>query len=338
MKIAIVGATGAVGREMMTSVAESGLPVSEMVLVASPRSAGTTLAYDGVDHTVRAVEAEVFRGVDLALFSAGGARSKQWAPVAVEAGAVVVDNSSAWRMDDDVPLVVPEVNRAALRSHRGIVANPNCSTIQMVLPLKALEDTVGVTRVVVATYQSASGAGQGGIDELWEGVRAAAAGEPVPHKIFARPLAMDVIPHIGDFRGDGYTSEERKMLDETRKILERPELPVSATCVRVPVERAHLEAVSADLAEPLSEAEAREAMGRIPGLVLLDSPAEARYPVARDAAGRPETFVGRLRQDPCLPATLHFWVVADNLLKGAATNAVQIAEALHEEGLVRTGR
>ena len=338
MKVAIVGATGAVGREIMRALPASAVPVDEVVLVASPRSAGSVLTYDNTPHTVRALEADVFEGVDLALFSAGGARSKEWAPVAAEAGAVVVDNSSAWRLDPDVPLVVPEVNRHALRGHKGIIANPNCSTIQLMLPLKALDDAVGLKRVVIATYQSASGAGQSGSDELWAGIRAAAAGEPVEHEVFARPLAMDVIPHIGDFRDDGYTTEERKMLDESRIILERPDLAVSATCVRVPVDRGHLEAVTVDLGEALSVAEAREAMASVPGLVLLDSPADARYPIARDAAGRPETFVGRLRQDPCLPATLHFWVVADNLLKGAATNAVQIAEALHEEGLLGTTR
>lgn len=338
MKVAIVGATGAVGREIMRALPASAVPVDEVVLVASPRSAGSVLSYDNTPHTVRALEADVFEGVDLALFSAGGARSKEWAPVAAEAGAVVVDNSSAWRLDPDVPLVVPEVNRHALRGHKGIIANPNCSTIQLMLPLKALDDAVGLKRVVIATYQSASGAGQSGSDELWAGIRAAAAGEPVEHEVFARPLAMDVIPHIGDFRDDGYTTEERKMLDESRIILERPDLAVSATCVRVPVDRGHLEAVTVDLGEALSVAEAREAMASVPGLVLLDSPADARYPIARDAAGRPETFVGRLRQDPCLPATLHFWVVADNLLKGAATNAVQIAEALHEEGLLGTTR
>lgn len=338
MKAAIVGATGAVGREIMRALPASAVPVDEVVLVASPRSAGSVLSYDNTPHTVRALEADVFEGVDLALFSAGGARSKEWAPVAAEAGAVVVDNSSAWRLDPDVPLVVPEVNRHALRDHKGIIANPNCSTIQLMLPLKALDDAVGLKRVVIATYQSASGAGQSGSDELWAGIRAAAAGEPVEHEVFARPLAMDVIPHIGDFRDDGYTTEERKMLDESRIILERPDLAVSATCVRVPVDRGHLEAVTVDLGEALSVAEAREAMASVPGLVLLDSPADARYPIARDAAGRPETFVGRLRQDPCLPATLHFWVVADNLLKGAATNAVQIAEALHEEGLLGTTR
>ena len=338
MKVAIVGATGAVGREIMRALPASAVPVDEVVLVASPRSAGSVLSYDNTPHTVRALEGDVFEGVDLALFSAGGARSKEWAPVAAEAGAVVVDNSSAWRLDPDVPLVVPEVNRHALRGHKGIIANPNCSTIQLMLPLKALDDAVGLKRVVIATYQSASGAGQLGSDELWAGIRAAAAGEPVEHEVFARPLAMDVIPHIGDFRDDGYTTEERKMLDESRIILERPDLAVSATCVRVPVDRGHLEAVTVDLGEALSVAEAREAMASVPGLVLLDSPADARYPIARDAAGRPETFVGRLRQDPCLPATLHFWVVADNLLKGAATNAVQIAEALHEEGLLGTTR
>lgn len=335
MKVAIVGATGAVGREMITQLENSNVPVDDLLLVASPRSEGVEIEALGKTRVVKALAADVFEGVDVALFSCGGSRSREWAPVAVEHGAIVVDNSSAWRMDPTVPLVVPEVNRAALREHTGIIANPNCSTIQVVLPLQALEQAVGLERVVVSTYQSASGAGQGGIDELWDGIRAAVAGAPMPSKVFARPLAMDCVPHIGDFRDDGYTTEERKMLDETRKILSVPELPVSTTCVRVPVERAHLESVTVDLKKPLTADAARELFAAFPGLEVLDVPSEARYPVARDAAGRRETFVGRIREDSCLPRTLHFWVVADNLLKGAAWNAVQIAEALHEEDLVK---
>lgn len=338
MKIAIVGATGAVGREMITQLEQSRVPVDDLVLVASPRSEGMEIDALGATRVVKSVAAEVFDGIDVALFSCGGSRSRQWAPVAVERGATVVDNSSAWRMDPTVPLVVPEVNRAALRDHLGIIANPNCSTIQLVLPLQALEAAAGLERVVVSTYQSASGAGQSGADELWEGVRAAAAGAPVPHQVFARPLAMDVIPHIGDFRSDGYTTEERKMLDETRKIMSLPELAVSTTCVRVPVDRSHLESVTVDLKQPVTAADARSLFAAFPGLEVLDVPEEARYPVARDAVGRRETFVGRVREDSCLPRTLHFWVVADNLLKGAAWNAVQIAEALHEEDLVKPRR
>jgi aspartate-semialdehyde dehydrogenase len=338
MRIAIVGATGAVGREMIGQLEASTLANADVVLVASERSAGQTIDVRGEPHTVRALTADCFDEVDLALFSCGGSRSQTWAPIAVERGAVVVDNSSAWRLDPTVPLVVPEVNRAALRDHLGIIANPNCSTIQLVLPLRALAESVGIRRVIVATYQSASGAGQSGRDELWAGLRAATAGEPVPSHVFPHPLALDVIPQIGEFRGDGYTTEEQKMLDETRKILGLPELAVSATCVRVPVDRSHLEAVTVDCARPIGAAEARALFAAMPGVEVLDVPEEARYPMARDATGRRETFVGRVREDSCLPGTLHFWVVSDNLLKGAAWNAVQIAEALHEEDLVQPRR
>jgi len=333
--VAVVGATGAVGREMLEQLAASEVPVREVRAFASPRSAGRELPYADGTVTVEALTEGCFRGIDLALFSAGGGRSKEWAPRAVAEGCVVVDNSSAWRMDDTVPLVVPEVNDEALLRHRGIIANPNCSTIQMVLPLQAIAQHVGIERVVVATYQSASGAGQAGIDELFEGTRAALAGEPVPAETFARPLAFDSIPHIGDFTESGYTTEELKMLHETRKIMGQPTMAVSATCVRVPVPRVHLEAVTVDLAEATPVAKIREWFEGFPGLVVLDEPAEGRYPVARDAEGRTETFVGRLREDSVLPATCHFWVVSDNLLKGAASNAVQIAESLHRRELVR---
>ena len=335
MHIAIVGATGAVGREMMREVRRSGLPVSQITPLASARSAGTTLKYGRKKLEVKELTRDSFVDVDLALFSAGGARSKEFAPAAAAAGAVVVDNSSAFRMDSTCPLVVPEVNAADLDWHKGIIANPNCSTIQMVLPLRALRDAAGLERVIVSTYQSAAGAGQAGIAELMEGTKAALAGDPIPSETFSRPLAFDAIPHIGDFTDCGYTTEERKMLYETRKILGLPNLAASATCVRVPVFRGHLEAVTVDLKRPLSAAEARAAMAQVPGLVVVDEPTELRFPVARDCVGSPETFVGRVREDECLPATLHFWVVSDNLLKGAATNAVQIAEALHDKDLIR---
>ena len=335
MHIAIVGATGAVGREMMREIEGSTLPCDQVSLLASSRSAGKTLPFAGTSLEVAELTHDSFQGVDLALFAAGGSRSKEFAPSAVKAGCVVVDNSSAWRMDETCPLVVPEVNAQDLDWHRGIIANPNCSTIQMVLPLRALQNAVGLERVIVSTYQSAAGAGQAGITELLESTRAALAGEPLTCETFSRPLAFDAIPQIGDFTDTGYTTEERKMLYETRKILGLPNLAASATCVRVPVVRGHLEAVTVDLKAPLSVADARAAMASIPGLVLVDEPAELRFPVARDCVGSPETFVGRIREDECLPATLHFWVVSDNLLKGAATNAVQIAEALHDKNLLR---
>ena len=335
MHIAIVGATGAVGREMMREVQRSGLPISQITPLASARSAGTELKYGPKHIPVKELTHDSFVDVDLALFSAGGARSKEFVPSAVSAGAVVVDNSSAFRMDERCPLVVPEVNADDLDWHSGIVANPNCSTIQMVLPLRALRDAVGIERVIVSTYQSAAGAGQAGIAELMDGTKAALAGDPIPAETFSKPLAFDAIPHIGDFTECGYTTEERKMLYETRKILGLPDLAASATCVRVPVFRGHLEAVTVDLSAPLSADAARAAMASVPGLVVVDDPTSLRFPVARDCVGRPDTFVGRIREDECLPATLHFWVVSDNLLKGAATNAVQIAEALHDKNLLR---
>ena len=334
-RVAVVGATGAVGREMLSMLEDSPLPVREIVPLASARSAGSTVTCLGRDWTVRELTHDSFAGIDLALFSAGGGRAKEFAPSAVKAGCVVVDNSSAWRMDPTVPLVVPEVNAHHLDAHKGIIANPNCSTIQMLLPLKALHDAVGLKRVVVSTYQSASGAGQSGIDELLAVTRDALDGKPLTHKTFSRPIAFDVIPQIGTFEPSGYTNEEDKMIFETRKMMELPELPVSATCVRVPVVRGHLESVTVDLAAPLTAARAREVMAAFPGLVVMDDPANLVFPTAPDCVGRRETFVGRIREDNTLSATLHFWVVSDNLWKGAAWNAVQIAEVLHERGLVR---
>lgn len=333
--VAVVGATGAVGREMLRMLESRGFPVRRLVALASPRSAGRSLPFGGGEVTVEVLRPEAFEGVDLALFSAGGSRSREMAPAAVEAGAVVVDNSSAWRMEPTVPLVVPEVNAEALAAHRGIIANPNCSTIQMVLPLVALHSAGGLKRVVVSTYQSASGAGQQGMDELVAGVDAVRAGEEARAEVFARPLAFDCLPQIGDFLPSGYTSEEQKMLDETRKILSLPSLPSSATCVRVPVMRGHLESVTVDLERPVTAAEARAAFAEVEGLVVMDDPTSMVYPTARDCVGRLETFVGRVREDNTLPGTLHFWVVSDNLLKGAAWNAVQIAESLVERRLLR---
>ncbi len=320
---------------MIRELLSSSLPCDDITLLASSRSAGRELAFGDRKVVVKELAHDSFAGVDLALFSAGGARSTEFAPSAVKAGCVVVDNSSAWRMDDTCPLVVPEVNAADLEWHKGIIANPNCSTIQMVLPLRALHDAAGLKRVIVSTYQSASGAGQAGVDELMECTHAALAGAELPAKKFSRPLAFDAIPHIGDFTDTGYTTEEQKMLYETRKILGLPALASSATCVRVPVARGHLEAVTVDLENPLTADEARAAMASIDNLVVMDDPSQLRFPVARDCVGSPDTFVGRVREDECLPATLHFWVVSDNLLKGAATNAVQIAEALHDKNLLR---
>ena len=332
LRVAIAGATGAVGREMVATLEMRGFEVSELRPLASARSVGQLVRAFGRDWPVRELTVDAFEGIDIALFSAGGDRSRDFAPAAVAAGAVVIDNSSFYRLDAEVPLVVPEVNAEAIDGHRGIIANPNCSTIQMVLPLEALRRAVGIERVVVSTYQSAAGAGQAGIDELLAVTASALAGEPLVNKTFARPLAFDALPHIGSFQPSGYSSEEEKMCHETRKIMGLATLPVSATCVRVPVLRGHLESVTVDLCEPLPTEQARAVIAAFPGIVVEDEPASNRYPTARDCVGRLETFVGRIRQDNTLPRTLHFWVVSDNLLKGAAWNAVQIAEYLTQTG------
>jgi len=326
--VAVVGATGAVGRQMLNTLERHGFPVKHLRPMASPRSAGTTIEWRGQELTVENLEEASFEGVDFALFSAGGSVSEAHAPRAAEAGAVVIDNTSAFRMHEGVPLVVPEVNAHAIAQHEGIIANPNCSTIQMVAALKPLHEAAGLERVVVSTYQSASGAGQQGIDELMADVHHYLDPEqPAPErKKFAHPLAFEALPHIDRFFESGYTREELKMVHETRKIMDLPELQVSATCVRVPVVRAHSEAVTADFRDALSAERARELLAQAPGVVVVDDPSENRYPLAREAEGQEPTYVGRIRQDLDRPNTLHFWVVSDNLLKGAALNAVQIAE------------
>jgi aspartate-semialdehyde dehydrogenase len=323
MHVALLGATGAVGRTMLQVLAERKLPVDRLTLLASPRSAGRSIDWGGRSWTCAVAQPGAFRGVDYALFSAGADRSKEWGPVAAAEGAVVVDNSSAWRMDPQVPLVVPEVNADAARERpRGIIANPNCSTIQMVVALEAIRQAAGLVRVVASSYQSVSGAGETGRDALRaELERGATDGSP-----FARPIAGNVIPQIGDFDAEGWTGEERKMINETRKILSLPDLAVAATCVRVPVEVGHSVQVMAETERELSVDEARRALAAFPGVIVADG--DAGYPTPRETAGRDEVFVGRIRKDPFLPRTLHLWVVADNLRKGAATNAVQIVETL----------
>lgn len=333
-RVAVVGATGAVGREMILLLEQRGFPVRDLLPLASPRSAGQKIPFQGAEVEVRALTPDAFQGVDVALFSAGGSVSLEFAPHAAAAGAVVVDNSSAFRMEQDVPLVVPEVNPDAIQEAirpggRRIIANPNCSTIQMVVALQPLHAAATLRRVIVSTYQSVSGAGQRGIDELEAALRAWAAGEeePAPSK-FAHPIAFNALPHIDTFQPNGYTREELKMTFETRKIMGLPRLPVSATCVRVPVLRSHSEAVTAEFERPLSAQDARDLLAGAPGVCVEDEPEARRYPLPRAATSRPETFVGRLREDLDLPNTLHFWVVSDNLWKGAALNAVQIAEQL----------
>jgi aspartate-semialdehyde dehydrogenase len=333
-RVAVVGATGAVGTVMLGKLVERGFPASEIVPFASARSAGRELEGFG---TVQPLTEETIQGFDLAIFSAGGSTSGEWAPRFVEAGAVVVDNSSRWRMTDDVPLVVAEVNPEALDAHRGIVANPNCSTMQLMVALKPIHERAGIERLIVSTYQSVSGTGQKAVEELEAQTHAQLHGQPLPDaQVYPHPIAFNVLGGAGNFPdGDDHTDEERKMMFETRKILGDPDIAINVTCARVPVISSHSESVTLETREPLSVDEARELLEGAPGLEVVDDPSRHGYPTARDAAGRDEVFVGRLRRDPSHERGLCMWVVADNLLKGAATNAVQIAETLHERGLIR---
>jgi aspartate-semialdehyde dehydrogenase len=330
--VAVVGATGAVGGVMLRVLEERGFPVTELRPLASARSAGREVDYLGRARAVRVLDADAFEGIDIALFSAGGQRSREFAPAAVEAGAVVIDNSSAFRMDPRVPLVVPEVNEEAIQGHAGIIANPNCVAVPLVVALKPLADAAGLERVVVASYQSVSGTGAAAIEELRAQTAGNLSGEEPAPRVYPHPIAFNVLPHIDVFDESGYTGEERKVADETRKMLALPELRVSATCVRVPVMRSHSQAVHIETSEPLSPARARELLMGAPGVALVDEPAANAYPLARDAADRDEVFVGRIRADASHPRGLAMWIVADNLRKGAATNAVQIAESLVTRG------
>lgn len=328
--VAVVGATGAVGEEMRRVLDEHDFPVARLKPLASERSAGTTIEWRGHRIPVEVLGDDSFADVDLALFSAGTSVSTAFAPKAAAAGAIVVDNSRAFRMHPEVPLVVPEVNAAALDRHDGIIANPNCSTIQMVVALEPLRAAAGLKRVVVSTYQAASGAGRAAMDELRDQTVALLNfGEP-KHRVFPRRLAFDVLPHIDTFADDGFTGEEHKMIRETRKIMSLPDLPVCATCVRVPVFIGHACSVNVELGAPMTVEAAHAALGAVPGVHVFDE--RDRYPTAADVVGEDGVFVGRIRQDPSVPAGLAMWIVADNLRKGAATNAVQIAEALIERG------
>ncbi len=324
-RVAVVGATGAVGREILLVLEQRGFPLSELRLFASPRSVGDPIVFQGERLPLRLVEPGCFRGVDFALFSAGAERSRLLAPQAVHEGAIVVDNSSAFRMDPAVPLVVPEVNIEALDAHQGLIANPNCSTIQMVVALGPVRDLYGLRRIVVATYQSVSGAGRRSMRELDAATRAQLGGETEPRDVYPRGIAFEVVPHIDVFDPQGWTREETKMRLETRKILGEPDLSVVATCVRVPVFRCHSEAVHVETRQPVDLARLVQALRNQPGLCVLDG---ADYPLARECAHRDEVAVGRLRLDPEDARALAMWVVADNLRKGAALNAVQIAEHL----------
>jgi len=326
--VAVVGATGAVGRRMLSILEERRFPVSRLVALASPRSAGQALPFAGGEVTVEPLTEDAFQGVDIALFSAGGDVSREYAPHAVRHGAVVIDNSSAFRMDPEVPLVVPEVNPGALKSPVTLVANPNCSTIQMVVALKPLNDRYRIRRIVVSTYQSVSGSGQKAIDELLAQSRQALAGEPQEKKVYAHPIAFNCLPHIDTFLDSGYTKEEMKMVNETRKILGDESIEVCPTTVRVPVLYSHSEAVNVETEKPIDVAEARALLASQPGIEVVDRPKETEYPLAIHAAGRDPVYVGRIRADLTRPNAINLWIVADNLRKGAALNAVQIAELL----------
>ncbi|HZB75038.1 MAG TPA: aspartate-semialdehyde dehydrogenase [Solirubrobacteraceae bacterium] len=333
-RVAVVGATGAVGTVMLAKLRERGFPASEIVPFASARSAGKELEGFGL---VQPLSDATIQGFDLAIFSAGAMISGEWAPRFVDAGCVVVDNSSRWRRDDDIPLVVSDVNPHALERHRGLIANPNCSTMQLMVALKPILDTAGIERLIVSTYQSVSGTGVRAVEELKEQTHAELHGMPLPEpQVYPHPIAFNVLGGAGNFKdGDDYTDEERKMMFETRKILEAPDIGISVTCARVPVISAHSESVNVQTRDAIEPEEVRELLSAAPGIELVDDPAGNGYPTALGSAGHDEVFVGRIRRDPSHPRAINLWVVSDNLLKGAATNAIQIAEALHERGLVR---
>ena len=329
-RVAVVGATGAVGQQMVACLEERNFPVSRLVPLASERSLGKKVTFLGKEIPVEVLNQDSFDGVEIALFSAGGGISKEYGPIAARAGAVVVDNSSAWRMDPEVPLVVPEVNPQdiGLYTKTGIIANPNCSTIQMVVALKPLHDAARIKRVVVSTYQAVSGTGQKAVDELAEQVRALLSCQPTKNQVYPHRIAFNCLPHIDVFLDNGYTKEEMKMVNETVKIMGDDQIRVTATTVRVPVFYGHSEAVNIETERKLTVAEAREILAKAPGVKVVDNPEKNEYPMPLDAAGQDLTLVGRIREDFSIANGLSFWVVADNLRKGAATNAVQIAEVL----------
>ena len=337
MRVAVVGATGAVGSTMLGIMRERSFPATEVVPFASERSAGRTIDFGDVDLKVVPLSEESIRGFDLALFSAGSGVSEEWAPRFADAGAVVVDNSSFWRMHDEVPLVVAEVNPDALDSHRGIVANPNCSTMQMVVALKPILDAVGIERIVVSTYQSVSGTGQRAVEELHDQVSAVLEADELPAPaVYPHQIAFNVLPQVESFNdGDDYTTEERKMVRETRKILGAEGIGISATCARVPVYTGHSESVNVQTRDELPPEDCRELLSRAPGVTVVDDPAHALYPLAIDAAGRDDVLVGRIRRDESAERCLNLWIVGDNLRKGAALNAVQLAELLRVRKGVR---
>ncbi len=331
-RVAILGATGMVGREFIKILQQRDFPVSDLVLLASDRSAGKTVSFGSQDIVVQETTPESFRDIDIVLASAGAEISREFSPIAAAAGAVVVDNSRAFRMEPDVPLVVPEVNIMDAKEHHGIIANPNCSTIQMVVALNPIHRANPILRVIVDTYQAVSGTGSNAVDELMDQSKAVVSGALAEARVYPHQIAFNLFPHIEPFQENGYSREEMKMLLETRKIMHAPEILVSATTVRVPISIGHSEAVHIELTNPMTPAEAREILAKAPGVVVMDDPANNVYPTPWFAAGRDETFVGRVRQDISHPTGLAMWIVADNIRKGAALNAVQIAEALIQNG------
>lgn len=324
-KLALVGATGLVGRTARTVLEEKNLPISEHVFFSSYKSAGTKLTFKGKEYTVRELKEDSFdEGFDFAIFSAGGETSKKYSPIAVSKGCIVVDNSSAFRMDKDVPLIVPEVNSDDIKWNNGIIANPNCSTIQAVVPLKPLDDKYNIKRIVYSTYQAVSGAGKGGVDDLENGLKG------MPPKKFPHPIVNNCLPHIDVFEENGYTKEETKMINETRKILGKPDLRVTATTVRVPVLNSHSESINVEFENDFDLDELKNLLKNSSGIILEDDPKNNIYPLAQNANGHDEVYVGRIRRDYSVPFGINMWVVADNIRKGAATNAIQIVEKLIE--------
>jgi len=336
-RVGVLGATGAVGSTILEILAERDFPAAEVVPFASERSAGRQLDWNGSTLECRPLSPETIQGLDVVLSSAGGSVSAEWAPQLVEAGAVVVDNTSYWRMYEEVPLVVAGVNPEAAAAHKGIVANPNCTTMVMMMALAPIHRAVGLERLVVSSYQAVSGTGQRAIEEMLAQARAALAGEEVPPpSIYPHQIAFNVLPQVEVFKdGDDYTTEERKVMAETRKILGfGDEVAISATCARVPVISGHSESINVRTKEDLSPEDCRALLGEAPGVIVVDDPAAGKYPMALDAAGRDDVLVGRIRRDPDQERTLNLWIAGDNLRKGAATNAVQVAELLIERDLL----
>ena len=331
--VAVVGATGVVGTEMISTLERRNFPVKEIILLASERSLGRELTFRGKDYPVRVLNEDSFKGVEIGLFSAGGSISQRFAPVAAKEGCVVIDNTNAFRMEPDIPLVVPEVNPEDIGAYgtRRIIANPNCSTIQMVVALKPIHDAVGIKRIVVSTYQAVSGTGKDAIEELVGQTKALLTLKELEIKVYPHRIAFNCLPHIDVFLDNGYTKEEMKMINETRKILKTPSMAITATTVRVPVFYGHSESVNIETERKITTGEVKEILSSAPGVTVIDNPDLSEYPLASDAAGKDDTFVGRIREDESIPNGINMWIVADNIRKGAALNAVQIAEILIKE-------